>query len=280
MNKYISALVLVFAALLSSCEKPVEEILTLGRTSYSASSDGAKFSMSVTHSADYTISIEGGSWIEAVTNGAEKNTIVVEIAPNDEYNKREGRVVIKMGSLTGYVEITQAQKNAIVVSEDLFEVDCEAGELKLILGSNISYDMEIDGSWLRLMETKAYEENELVFSYTANMKAEPRTGYIRFSSSNIEEVVTIVQKERVTEYVLSFTHDASSFTGPVFSGSIVSGTIYWGDGKESMFTQEAKHDYVTAQEYEVKMVLQGGVDEQIVTFKNIIGIKEIDLSEL
>lgn len=280
MNKYISALVLVLAALLSSCEKPVEEILTLGRTSYSASSDGGKFSMSVTHSADYTVSVEGGSWITAETNGAEKNTLVVNIAANDEYNAREGRVVISMGSLTAYVEITQAQKNAIVVSQDEYEVDCDEGELKLVLGSNISYNMQIEGSWLKQVETKAYEENELVFSYTANMKAEPRTAYIRFSSGNIEEMVTVVQKERVMEYVLSFTHDAVSLTGPVFSGSIISGTIYWGDGNESMFTQEAKHDYVTAQEYEVKMVLQGGVDAQTVTFKNIIGIKEIDLSKL
>ena len=80
------------------------------------------------------------------------------------------------------------------------------------------------------------------------------------------------------QYVLSFVHENASMVAPIFSGSIVSGSILWGDGNESSYADGVSHDYVSAKEYKVKMTLQGGVDEQIVTFKDVVGIKEIDLT--
>jgi hypothetical protein len=59
---------------------------------------------------------------------------------------------------------------------------------------------------------------------------------------------------------------------------MVSGSILWGDGNESSYADGVSNDYVSAKEYKVKKTLQGGVDEQIVTFKDVVGIKEIDLT--
>lgn len=280
MNRYISAVVLALVALLAACTKPVEEILTLSRTEYTTSADEAKFSLNVTHSGDYTISIEDGasSWLSAVPNGAEKNMIVVTIKKNEDYNERSGRVAVKMGSLTEYISVKQAQRNAIVASQTEYEVECEAGEITVKLGSNVDYKMEIGGRWLSLASTKAYQEQNLVFAYEANMGAEARTATVKFSSNNLQEVVTVTQKGRIREYVLTFVHDNASVTAPLFSGSIISGSILWGDGSDGTYMDGVKHDYVSAKEYTVKMTLQGGLDEQVVTFKDVVGIKEIDLT--
>lgn len=280
MNKYISAAIIAFVALLAGCTKPIEEILTLSRTEYTTSADEAKFSLNVTHSGDYTISIEDGasSWLLAEPNGAEKNMIVVAIKKNEGYNERSGRVAVKMGSLTEYISVKQAQRNAIVASQTEHEVECEAGEVTVKLGSNVEYKMEIDARWLTLASTKAYQEQDLVFAYEANMSAEPRTANIKFTSGNLQEVVTVTQKGRIMEYVLTFVHDNASVTAPLFKGSIVSGSILWGDGSDGTYMDGVKHDYVSAKEYTVKMTLQGGVDAQTVTFKDVVGIKEIDLT--
>lgn len=280
MNRYISAVVLALVALLAACTKPVEEILTLSRTEYTTSADEAKFSLNVTHSGDYTISIEDGasSWLSAVPNGAEKNMILVTIKKNEGYDERSGRVAVKMGSLTEYISVKQAQRNAIVASQTEYEVGCEAEEIVVKLGSNVDYKMEIDGRWLALASTKAYQEQELVFSCAANMDAEPRVATIKFTSGNIQELVTVTQKGRIMQYVLSFVHENASMAAPIFSGSIVSGSILWGDGNESSYADGVSHDYVSAKEYKVTMTLQGGVDEQIVTFKDVVEIKEIDLT--
>lgn len=280
MNKYISAAIIAFVALLAGCTKPIEEILTLSRTEYTTSADEAKFSLNVTHSGDYTISIEDGasSWLSAEPNGAEKNMIVVAIKKNEGYNERSGRVAVKMGSLTEYISVKQAQRNAIVASQTEHEVECEAGEVTVKLGSNVEYKMEIDARWLTLASTKAYQEQDLVFAYEANMSAESRTANIKFTSGNLQEVVMVTQKGRIMEYVLSFVHDNASVTAPLFKGSIVSGSILWGDGSDGTYMDGVKHDYVSAKEYTVKMTLQGGVDAQTVTFKDVVGIKEIDLT--
>lgn len=280
MNRYIAAITFAVAIIMAGCQKPVEEILTLSKTSYTAGSDGGKFSLNVTHSADYTITIEDGasSWLSAEANGAEKNTILVSIAPNEGPEQREGRVAVKMGSLTEYVSVSQAQKNTIVVSDSEFDVDCEAGEFSVKLGSNVDYKMEIDAPWVSLSKTKAYEEENLVFSYAANMNAEPRTATISFKSGSLEEVVTITQKGRIKEYTLRIFHENMSFVIPEFEGSVVSGTIDWGDGSNADFTQSARHDYVSLQEYCVRIDVKAGVEDQIVTLKDVVGVTNIDLT--
>lgn len=280
MNRYIAAITFAVAIIMAGCQKPVEEILTLSKTNYTAGSDGGKFSLNVTHSADYTITIEDGasSWLSAEANGAEKNTILVSIAPNEGPEQREGRVAVKMGSLTEYVSVSQAQKNTIVVSDSEFDVDCEAGEFSVKLGSNVDYKMEIDAPWVSLSKTKAYEEENLVFSYAANMNAEPRTATISFKSGSLEEVVTITQKGRIKEYTLRIFHENMSFVIPEFEGSVVSGTIDWGDGSNADFTQSARHDYVSLQEYCVRIDVKAGVEDQIVTLKDVVGVTNIDLT--
>lgn len=272
--------IILGAMLLLGCEKPVEEILTLGRTEYKASANGGKFSFPVTHSADYTLSVEDGAsaWIKAEANGAEKNTIIVTVLPNDEYEERAGRLAVKMGSKTEYVSITQAQMDAIVVSGSEYDVDCEEGQIKLVLGSNVPYKVEIKGSWLSLVQSKAFQEEELVFAYTANMNAEPRTATIEFTSGNLAQKVTVTQEGRVMKYVLAYVHENGVGTVPEFNGSLVSGVVSWGDGKSDNYYKGLMHEYASAKEYRVEIEFEAGVDAQTVTFKDIVGVKEIDFS--
>lgn len=280
MNRCISVIVCIVAIIVAGCQKSVEEILVLSKTQYTTGSDGGKFSLNVTHSADYTVTVENeaSSWLTAETNGEGKNTIIVNIAPNETPDQRTGRIVVKMGTLTEYVSVTQAQKNTIVISDSAFEVECEAGEFSVKIGSNVEYKMEVDASWVSLLNTKAYTEENLVFSYAANRNAEPRTAKISFKSGNLEEVVTLTQKGRVKEYALRVFHENMSFTIPEFVGSVVSGTIDWGDGSTTAFSQSASHDYVSLQEYCVEIAVKAGVEDQIVSLKDVVGVRNIDLT--
>lgn len=280
MNKHISIILLALGVLLAGCTKPVEEILTLSRTSYTTGYDGGKVSLNVTHSGDYTVTIEDGasSWISAEPNGAEKNTLIVTVAPNDTYNERKGRVAVRMGSLTEYFEVSQAQKNAVVVSDTEFRFDCEGGNFTVKVGSNVDYKVSIDAPWITQTNTKAYEEKELVFNCAANMDADDRTATITFTSGHLNESVTVTQEGRTKEYRLRIFHENMSFQIPEFAGSVISGSIAWGDGSKVDFTQSARHDYVSLQEYCVDIVVSAGLDEQIVTLKDVVGVKNIDLT--
>ena len=277
---------MLFAAVVfvcSACKKEEPQVLTLSRTEYTCDSHGGRVSLSVTHTSDYTLSLEDGastSWVKAESNGEAKNTILITISPNEGYEERSGRVAVKMGALVEYINLKQSQKNAIVPAGSEYEVDCEEGTLKLKVGSNVLYKMDIDAGWLTHKQTKAYEELELEFAYAANMKAEPRTAVIKFTSGNIQQLVTVTQKGRVKDYAISVLHSSKTFTVPVFDGSILSGTVAWGDGQNGNYVENLSHEYATEGEYTVRMTLKGGVDEQIVTFKNVVGVKKIDLTEM
>ena len=56
-------------------------------------------------------------------------------------------------------------------------------------------------------------------------------------------------------------------------------TTYLAD-KNGNYVENLSHEYASEGEYTVRMTLKGGVDEQIVTFKNVVGVKKIDLTEM
>ena len=90
--------------------------------------------------------------------------------------------------------------------------------------------------------------------------------------------VKVVQEARLEEYVLRVTHENAVFTMPSFKGTVTSGMIYWGDGSSEEYSDNLVHDYGRKSEVTVEIVLQGGDDDHRVSFENITGITEIDLS--
>ena len=87
---------MLFAAVVfvcSACKKEEPQVLTLSRTEYTCDAHGGRVSLSVTHTSDYTLSLEDGastSWVKAESNGEAKNTILITISPNEGYEERNG----------------------------------------------------------------------------------------------------------------------------------------------------------------------------------------------
>ena len=138
--------------------------------------------------------------------------------------------------------------------------------------------MSIDATWLSTVVTKAFVEKTLEFAYDENDGPTVREAVITFKYEDIIQEVRVIQSIKPKEYVLAVKHQSSLFVVPQFIGSLTSGTVYWGDGAIQDYSIGLQHTYSDSTEVEVLMRFQADVTEQIVKFKNIDGMVEIDLS--
>ena len=240
------------------------------------------FSIDVTANVPYEVVMPEADWITHVPSVKSMVTGTVEFAvkPNETYDAREAVIVIRGtdSELTESVKVVQSQKDAIVAGKSIIEVGVESGTFVLTVGSNVDYEVSVDSDWLRQVQTKAFVEEDLEFSFDANRDPVVREAVITLTDGVLTQNVKVVQEARLEEYVLRVIHENAVFTMPSFKGTVTSGMIYWGDGLSEEYSENLVHDYGRKSEMTVEIVLQGGDDDHRVRFENITGITEIDLS--
>lgn len=259
-----------------------EPVLVLGEDEFAVTSEGGVVNVEISTNLDYDVTVPRNDWItyEPLTRAIVTGTHKFYVAANESYDARECEIVFASwdGSIVQKVRIVQMQKDAIVLNETAVEIEGRAGTFSLTLASNVDYDVEIDAGWLALSQTKAMVEEELAFAYEANESLEARTAVISFTSGELRQQVTVIQAPFTISYVLGVTHVNQSFRVPFLSGNILEAAVYWGDGSNEEYASGLTHDYVTAEQVRTEVHMEGGEVAPSVSFEDIIGIVEIDLS--
>ena len=257
-------------------------VLVLSNDLVNLTDKDESFSIDVTANVPYEVVMPEVDWLTHLPSVKSMVTGTVEFAvkPNETYDAREAVIVIRGtdSELTGSVKVVQSQKDAIVAGRSIIEVGSERGTFVLTVGSNVDYEVSVDSDWLRQVQTKAFVEEDLEFSFDANRDPVAREAVIILTDGMLTQNVKVVQEARLEEYVLRVTHENAVFTMPSFKGTVTSGMIYWGDGSSEEYSDNLVHDYGRKSEVTVEIVLQGGDDDHRVSFENITGITEIDLS--
>ena len=150
--------------------------------------------------AAWNIKIDEAGWIAVRPMSGEQGDASIEVSAdiNDNYDNRTGRVTISCGKGIKDVsfEVTQVQKDALVLAKDNYAVKEEGGEIKIKVGSNIDYSITIDNDWISQTKTRAFVEKELVFMVAKNNTHAARSGKITFASKDgsLKQEVTIEQE--------------------------------------------------------------------------------------
>lgn len=77
--------------------------------------------------------------------------------------------------------------------------------------------------------------------------------------------------------VLGVTHTNKIFTAPSITGTLTfTGRIHWGDGISENYTSTSTHNYSNSETHQLNIETW---DAEEVSMKDLVGIKEIDLSE-
>ena len=172
--------------------------LILGSSSTALPSDAGTFEVEVSSNVDVTVRMPSDApWLKEVqSKSMSTNRYVFSVDANESYDARETSIQFDCPAenLSERFQVRQAQKDAVVISGNDFEVDAEGGMLEIRIAHNISYSVVVENTWIHQPTTKSFVEDVLLFEIEANQELSARTGTIRISSSVGTEVIHIRQR--------------------------------------------------------------------------------------
>ena len=162
--------------------------------------EGGTVSISFTTTADWTASLintRAESWITVTPSSGSKgkNEITIATTANETYDERNATVVLKCGSDSKNIVVTQKQKDALTVTSSKYEVDSKGGNISIEVKANINFEAEIKADWIKQQtgKTCALTTSNLNFTIEPNETGEKREGEIIIRSGELSETVTVYQ---------------------------------------------------------------------------------------
>ena len=182
-------------------EKPKQPEITLNATVTDFSTDGGSNEITFTSSVAWTaevVNTRADAWcsINPTSGPAGTANITVTTKENDTPDDRTASIIIKAGTVSKTINVSQKQKDALTVTSSKFEVGAEGGEITIEVKANIDFEYAIDETakeWITYQTTRAMKTSTLVFKVAKNNEVEKREGKIAIKSGDFNEVVTIYQ---------------------------------------------------------------------------------------
>jgi hypothetical protein len=176
--------------------------LILSQTEFNLTNDAQIISVEVQANVQYTVEIDHAckSWIkQESTKALSSNTIKFAISKNEDYDGREGKIIIKQtdGSLSGTVVVKQSQQNGLFVSTPEYSLSNEKHTLTIEVKANVEFDVKPNVDWIKHVETKGLKTSQIVLEVAANDDYDEREGVVVVKQKNggLEGVITIKQEQ-------------------------------------------------------------------------------------
>lgn len=158
-------------------------------------------SVTFTTDADWTLSVaetRAVDWCTPSVTSGTKGTATVKftVTENTGYDNRKVAVTIKAGSTSKIFNISQKQKDALLVTTDKYEVPQEGGTINVEVKANIDYQIVIAEkakSWISESTTRVLSTKTHTFAIAASEELEKREGEIYVKSGDKQETIKVYQ---------------------------------------------------------------------------------------
>ena len=163
--------------------------LFLTSSEYNLSNEKHTLTVEVKSNIDFEVKPEV-DWIKYVeTKGLKTNQIILDVAENDTYDVREGKVTVKQknGSLTGTITVKQEQNYGLILSQTEFDLGNDAQSIEVEVKYNVDFDVVIPSGckdWIKQVSTKGLTSKTYTFSIAKNETYDSREGSITFKQKN------------------------------------------------------------------------------------------------
>lgn len=174
--------------------------LVLTQKEYIVPSDGQTIKVELNSNVDYEVAMPSVDWItESPTRAISTHTHYYTIASNTTCDNRSTEIHFynKENNIDEIVEITQLQKDALIIGKTDYQVPQEGGTVDVTLQHNIDFEIKINetDTWITQIETRALQENQLRFNISENTTGAEHIGKIMIANTqqNISQTITITQ---------------------------------------------------------------------------------------
>ncbi len=179
-------------------------VIMLTKEEYAVSDKGETITVEMKSNVEYGVKMPQVDWIydEASLRGASSHTLRYRISTNETYDSRSAQIIYFDKNNTANADtltIIQAQKDAIVITNNEYEIDAKGQTIEVELSSNIDYTISIadDGKyWISRAENmRALSTQKIKFNIAENTSDDSRTSHITFTSSNgASQNIKIIQQ--------------------------------------------------------------------------------------
>ena len=170
-------------------------------------SAGGTFSINFTATAAWTASIgnsRADSWISVspASGEAGEKSVTITVASNESTDERSASVFLTCGEEQETIVVTQKQKDALILSQQVYELPDVESVIELEVQANVSYETSISVDWIEPVTSRSLTKETLTFRVAANESTEQRSGTITVKSGELEETVNVYQAGKAEEPVL------------------------------------------------------------------------------
>ena len=180
------------------------DALTLTSDRFEVPVEGGEVKIEVKSNINFeaVIPTEYQSWIHkpATTRGLTTSTLVYKIDKSEEYDKREGKIIIKGNGKEETVSIYQTGEGILTLTQNEFNINSTEQEIDIEISSNFDYTVDMpDVYWISEItaQTRGISTHTLRLAISENQDYDGRSAKIKIydKNSDLSEEVTINQAE-------------------------------------------------------------------------------------
>lgn len=182
------------------------------------------FDVELKSNVEYNVSFINGNWLRrAQTKLMRVDRLSFAADENTGYDNRTLQVVFKDKNslLADTLTVTQAQKNALILSQKSCSLDEAGGEIDVELKSNVDYEivMPTDISWIIRIETKSLNTYNHKFKVLSNTEPDSRSVKVIFKdkASELSDTLYIKQNKKGALLFTDHTMKLSPFAVDTFA---------------------------------------------------------------
>jgi hypothetical protein len=185
-----------------------KDALTITTAKYEVASAGGTINVEVKANIDYQIEIpsEYSSWIHQTSSrGLTASNIAFTIDKSEEYDKREGEIIVKSGLFEERLKIYQAGSGILLLSQNEYKVSSDGEDISVEISSNFEYGVEMpNADWITPIATRSLSSHTLYFKIAANETYDNREANIVFYDTNslLTDTLRIIQSQ-INDIILS-----------------------------------------------------------------------------
>ena len=169
--------------------------IVLSSENVALGTEGGTFTVDVNTNVDVSMAITAGAeWLSEVsTKAMSTHSYTFQAAANESTDSREGKITFKntASGVEATVTVTQMPKEALVISQALYEIGAEGGSISIEASTNVELDVAVSAPWVRQITTKSMEKVTYNFDVEANAGYNERECQITFSGG--EEISVFSQ---------------------------------------------------------------------------------------
>lgn len=123
------------------------------------------------------------------------------VDPNETYDARSAviRFIDRENGIEQTVTVTQMQRDAIVVAQNVYQIGVEGGALNFAVQANVDFTVSTNADWITQVEARGLTERMLCFEVTPNEGEEMREAVITLESGSVKQTIKVQQFGKMEE---------------------------------------------------------------------------------